>query len=490
MFLSMQRTVKPPTALIKDLGRRSRHTYQELSMSLADAITHYHSLLSPEVARESWAMLSEGMRARKLYFGERPLSSVLRPRLISASQYDLLQQGVGAVARAARKVAALGLDPGPSGAAVRDRLMLTAQEQALIDLHPGYADLSAHSRMDTFLTLDGELQFVEYNAESPAAIAYEDMLSEAFLEMPVLQEFAKVYPLRPLPARQRMVETLLSTWREAGAPGAEPCVAILDWPDLPTSTEFEMFHDYFAEHNLPAVICTPDDLRFRAGRLYAEIDGVTMLVTIVFKRLLTSEFLTHYGDAALDHPLTRAYAAGACVVVNNFRAKLLHKKSIFALLTDEQFQDEFSAEEREAVAKHIPWTRVLRPENSSYQGETIDLLEFTRSNRERLLLKPNDEYGGKGITIGWETSAAEWESAIAAALQSPFVVQERVTIAYEPYPTLVDGQVLIGQRLVDSDPFLFGSEVDGCLCRLSTVTLLNVTAGGGSTAPVFVIADQ
>jgi uncharacterized circularly permuted ATP-grasp superfamily protein len=456
-------------------------------MTLADAIDYYHGLLSPDTARESWATLSAEMRARKLYFGERPLSSVLRPRLISEAQYALLQHSVGAVARASRKVADIGLSPGPAGDAVRGQLMLTSHEQALIAMHPGYADPSAHSRMDTFLTLDGTLQFVEYNAESPAAIAYEDLLSQAFLEMPVMREFAHRYPMRPLPARQRMAETLLGAWREAGSPGGEPRIAILDWAGLPTATEFEMFRDFFAQQHLPALICTPDDLRFRDGRLLASIDGVETPITIVFKRVLTSEFLTHYGDEALDHPLTEAYAAGACVVVNSFRAKLLHKKSIFALLTDEQFHADFTPEERDAVTYHIPWTRVLRPGASHYQGDQIDLLEFTRANRDRLLLKPNDEYGGKGITIGWESSADEWDAAIKAGLQSPFVVQEKVTIAYEPYPTMVDGQVVIGQRLVDSDPFLFGSEVDGCLCRLSTVTLLNVTAGGGSTAPVFVI---
>lgn len=458
-------------------------------MALADAIAHYHGLLSPEMARNSWATLSGEMRARRLYFGERPLSNVLRPRLIGEAQYALLQRATGAVARAARRVAELGLTPGPAGQAVRGQLMLTPHEQALIDMHPGYADPSAHSRMDTFLTLDGALQFVEYNAESPAAIAYEDLLSQAFLEMPVMREFAKTYPLRPLPARQRMVEALLGAWREAGSPGGEPRVAILDWSGLPTASEFEMFRDYFAERGLPALICTPDDLRFREGRLLASLDGAETPVTIVFKRVLTSEFLVHYGDEALAHPLALAYAAGACVVVNSFRAKLLHKKSIFALLTDEQLQGDFTAEERDAVARHIPWTRVLRPGPSSYQGEAVDLLAFTRANRDRLLLKPNDEYGGKGITIGWESSADEWDAALTAALQSPFVVQERVTIAYEPYPALIDGQVVIGRRLVDSDPFLFGSEVDGCLCRLSTVTLLNVTAGGGSTVPVFVIGE-
>ena len=132
---------------------------------------------------------------------------------------------------------------------------------------------------------------------------------------------------------------------------------------------------------------------------------------------------------------------------------------------------------------------MVSPGSSSYQGQPIDLLEFARANQERLLLKPNDEYGGKGIVIGWETSAAEWATALKEALETPFVVQERVTIAYEDYPAMVDGQLHIGRRLVDSDPFLFGTEVAGCLTRLSTVTLLNVTAGGGSTVPTFVI-DQ
>ncbi len=457
-------------------------------MSLLTAIEYYHSLLTPEAATASWLRLSEEMRARRLYFGERPLATVLRPRLITGSQYALLQRAVGAVATAARKVTAAALDPGAEGEAVRQVLLLTPQEEELIARHPGYAEPSAHSRMDTFLTLDGaSLQFVEYNAESPAAIAYQDLLSEAFLATPVMQAFVQRYPVRSLPARQRLLETLLASWREAGAPGGEPVVAIVDWRGLPTATEFELFAAYFAGHGLRALICTPDDLRFRDGRLVAELDGAATPVTIVFKRVLTSELLTHYGAAALDHPLVQAYTAGACVVVNNFRAKLLHKKSLFALLSDERFHAPLDPGERAAVTAHVPWTRVVRPGETTYQGERVDLLAFARANRERLVLKPNDDYGGRGITIGWETDAAGWEAALQTALQSPFVLQERVVIAYEPYPALVDGQVVVSERLVDSDPFLFGTEVEGCLCRLSTMTLLNVTAGGGSTVPVFVL---
>jgi hypothetical protein len=67
----------------------------------------------------------------------------------------------------------------------------------------------------------------------------------------------------------------------------------------------------------------------------------------------------------------------------------------------------------------------------------------------------------------------------------------RATIAYEDFPRIDDqGKLDISQRLVDCDPFLFhGDSVGGCLTRLSTVTLLNVTAGGGSAAPAFLLTS-
>ncbi len=450
---------------------------------LEEAIAHYHELLDPETARATHQRLTEEQHARNLFFGDRPLVTVLRPRFISAPQYEQLRTACGLVVGAARRLALAMLDDHE----LRRDLELTPGEQALIAMHPGYDEPSAHSRMDTFLTLDGSsLQFVEYNAESPAAIAYQDGLSDVFVQLPAMQRFAERYAITSLPARHRLLETLLNAWRVYGGAGS-PTIAILDWKGLPTHSEFLLFQSYFHEHGLQALICSPDDLAFREGRLYAHSDGAQTPVDLVYKRVLTSEFLTRYGDEALDHPLVQAYAAGKVCMVNSFRAKLLHKKSIFALLTADELQDRFTAEERAAITRHVPWTRLVRAGASTYAGERIDLLEFARANQQRLLLKPNDEYGGKGIVIGWEVSPDEWTRGLHEALQSPFVVQERVEIAYEDYPSMVDGRVEIGRRLVDSDPFVFGTEVAGCLTRLSTVTLLNVTAGGGSTAPMFVI---
>jgi len=76
-------------------------------------------------------------------------------------------------------------------------------------------------------------------------------------------------------------------------------------------------------------------------------------------------------------------------------------------------------------------------------------------------------------------------------LQEQYVVQERIGIPSEPYPSYIDGRVQLIDRMLDTAPFVcHGDFMDGCLTRISTAALLNVTAGGGSTVPTFVVEKR
>ena len=100
-------------------------------------------------------------------------------------------------------------------------------------------------------------------------------------------------------------------------------------------------------------------------------------------------------------------------MVNPFRCKMLHKKASLAVLSDERNARLFDADEREAIAAHIPWTRVGR--GAADRLPTAPRSTWSRScaeHREQLVLKPNDDYGGKGIVLGWEVDDAEWEAAV------------------------------------------------------------------------------
>ena len=460
------------------------------------ALQHYHDLCTTgTLAQETWAMMQPAMRERKLYFGERPLCTVVRPLFHTEEDYAWL----GARTRLMLRVFGKASDAMLRDDAVRAQAFLTPEEEELVRLPTGYRTNIPTARLDSFFTRhasapgapDDErytLNFIEFNGESPASMGYSDVLAELFLETPLMQAFGERYNARMIEARPHAAAALLDIyyqWR--GNRSKLPDMAIVDWAGVPTTPEFHILAEYFREHaGFTATICTPDDMEFSNGQLYA----AGRPVDFAYKRVLTTELLARYG---LDHPIIHALRAGAVCVANPFTCKLLHKKSSFAVVSDERNAHLFTGEEQAAIRAHIPWTRIVEERTTfDSRGERIDLLPWSAQNRERLVLKPNDEYGGKGVLIGWEAEQAEWEAALQSALHEPSIVQERALIAYEDYPSVGEaGQVEFGRRLVDCDPFLFhGEGMQGCLVRLSSVTLLNVTAGGGSVVPLFVIAEK
>jgi len=60
-------------------------------------------------------------------------------------------------------------------------------------------------------------------------------------------------------------------------------------------------------------------------------------------------------------------------------------------------------------------------------------------------------------------------------------VQERVAAEKVVMPTFAN-KVVLEEMFVDFNPFLFQNEVEGALVRLSTSSIINVTAGGGQSA--------
>jgi len=217
------------------------------------------------------------------------------------------------------------------------------------------------------------------------------------------------------------------------------------------------------------------------GKLYAG----DYHIHLIYKRVLISELL-HKGG--LNHPVFQAVRDGAVCMVNPLRCKILYKKASFAVLSDENNAHLFTAAELDAIRAYIPWTRVVAERTTTFAFEPIDLVPFILKNRERLVLKPNDDYGGHGIVLGWTTDPATWERAVETALAQPYIVQERINVPTEPFPSFVDGRLEVADRMLDTAPFTwFGGYMDGCLTRISTAALLNVTAGGGSTVPTFLV---
>jgi hypothetical protein len=447
-----------------------------VTAALPDAIAAYHDLLTDEIAEASQAQLESQLRSRGLYFGDRPLCTVLRPRFLTPDQYRILQAGVDQVMRPFRTAYAAAL----ANATVRAQFALLDWEEQLLDCGPGFRDPSPASRLDAFFLEDG-LRFTEYNAETPAGSAYNDALSTVFYGLPVMREFLRIYDVRPLPARHGVLHVLLDAFRQWSGRQEPPRILILDWREVPTQSEFLLFREYFRSQGLECEIADPREVEYRGGKLWAG----DLHVTLVYKRVLLSELV---GREGMDHPVLRAVRDRAVCMVNPFQCKVLHKKTSLAVLSDERNTALFTAEEQRAIDAYVPWTRRVEERQSMFGRRVVDLIPFILEHRENLVLKPSDDYGGAGIVLGWEVDTAAWEQALRKALAEPYVVQERITVPWEPFPSLFDGSVQLQNRMLDTAPFIaYGEYADGCLTRLSSAALLNVTAGGGSTVPTFVV---
>lgn len=452
---------------------------------LKEAVAYYHSLLDDtELAEASRMMLDEGLESNKLIFGGRRLSPYLRPHFVTEDDWAMATSTCETVWGALEKVK----NEAVKNDTLLDELGVTPIERELVKIDPGYAQVSPTARLDSFLTEDS-YSYVELNGESPAGIAYADSASEIFQSLPVMKKFAERYNVRGFEGRPKMLEVLLSCYAEysvnKGIEKDDPVIAIVDLKDLPTVKEFELFKEYFEAAGYTSIICSPDQIEFDGEKLY--FGGVA--IDIVYKRLLVNEYLPIMEEqpALLD-----AYRAGAICMVNSFRGKLVHKKAIFAVLTDERYAYLFSDDELNVIHTHVPWTRKFSRRTTVYQGEEIDLVEWTRANSSKLVLKPNDDYGGHGIYIGWNSSPAEWEEAIKIGLENgDYLVQERVKTAKEMFPMVFDqlGKWDMVEQLVDLDPLLFNGVVGSAFTRLSLSELANVSSGGGMV-PTFIISEK
>jgi hypothetical protein len=449
---------------------------------LHDAVSRYHELLRDNsLAESSRAMLDEGLEESKLIFGGRRLSPYLRPHFVTEQDFGRIVLVCETVWSAIQKVK----DAAIHDDSIVSDLGVTEIERELISIDPGYQAVSPTARLDSFLT-EAAYSFVELNGESPAGIAYVDAAYDIFSRLPVMKRFGETYNVRPLYGRRYMLDVLLDSYEEflGRKPDTVPQIAIVDLKGMPTQKEFELFKEFFEREGYPSTICSPDELEFDNNRLRVG----DFQIDIVYKRLLVNEYLPimRESPALLD-----AYRAGAICMVNSFRSKLIHKKALFAVLTDLRRAALFTNEEQEAIRKHVPWTRLVRPGKTDYFGKEIDLLEYINANRDKLVLKPNDDYGGHGITIGWNSDEIRWEEALRSALvNGDYLAQERVPTARETFPALKDdGTIDFAEQLVDLDPLLFNGKVRSAFTRLSSTELANVSSGGGMV-PTFIISEK
>jgi hypothetical protein len=448
---------------------------------LGEAIARYHKLIESEPHRNlQWAAeLRDRMITAHLTVGGKPVCPFLRPHFLTRRRYDALVKAAEALLSAIDRIKQRAL----ANPALLSRMELLPAEKMLASIDPGYPYLTVTSLLDTHLD-NGSLRFVNYNADTAPGVAFGTALDELFYDCPPVKQFRRQYKLSRLGGTKHLVQSVLQAYKEFGGK-RKPRIGVLEFRQpfqASEPSEYLLLCELFRKEGCAAEIVSPDQLEYKGGVLRQD----NFAIDLVFRRVKVQEFLLRFD---LSHPLVRAYRERAVCMVNSFRSELAHKKAIFDLLTDETITVGFPAAERRAIRDYIPWTRVVTETKTTFEDKAIDLIEFILKNREKLVLKPNDDSGEEPAYQGWLTDNAGWERALRAATRRPYVVQERVEPTRVVFPVMFYGEMQMRELQVDVHPLAFLGRVHGCASWLS-----EPVSGGFSSiaglAPTYILESK
>lgn len=223
---------------------------------------------------------------------------------------------------------------------------------------------------------------------------------------------------------------------------------------------------------LSAALMAPQELELKGG----QVCWHGQPVSIIFMDFNTNVLLDLHRQHNLT-PLLQAVREGR--VVNPRGTEPINSKSMFEPITLPQHRNRFQAE---TIAR-TPWTRQFYPRRTEGpKGEAIaDLVEWTRTNWERLVLKPDRGYSGKGVSVGGVHH--DVDEKIDIALKSgDYIVQEKIPLYLwsEVIPEIDPSkQAIMATRYQTDFRCLFGDhELFGFVGRYGQVPT-NVGSGGG-----------
>ena len=443
---------------------------------LDEAISRYHRILESEPYRDlRWVKnLQDQMEARQLSAGGRLICPFLRPNFVTQKQYDNLVKTGESLISAVDRMLHLAL----ASPQLLSRMQLFPAEKMLAAIDPGYEVSEVSAQLDLQIQ-NGSLHVMQYNADALTGAAWSEGLSDLFYDCPPVKEFRRRYNLTRVGGKKPFLNALLKAYKMF-APAKKPNIAILEFRDPTGRSEYEIYRDYFRAEGYQTELVSPEQLEYRNGVLRSG----NFNIDLIYRRISAQEFLLRF---TLNHPLVQAYRDHKVCIVNSFRSELSHKKAMFALLTDEALVAKFPIAERKAIREHVPWTRVVKAGKTTGREEPIDdLIQYIRQNREKLVLRPNDEYSDLHSYIGYEHDEGSWSRAIREAERSPYVVQESVKPARTVFPLMNFGHLEFKEMQVDVQPQAFLGKVAGCSSYVSSSGSGGYSLAGGIT-PTFII---
>lgn len=304
-----------------------------------------------------------------------------------------------------------------------------------------------------------DFRLMELNIGSTVGGLDNAVLNRAVLAHPVLADFVAAHGLSYVDTMAELADMLKKEY--ATDSGRPPLFAAVDWPESFKTLEPQLRASaaVLGALGVEVVPCHLGQLEIGGGRV--RLDGRT--VDVVYRVFMIEDLLSPEAPALLD-PVLRAVERGDVAMFAPMDAELYGSKAALAMLSDEANRDRHGPAELASLDRLLPWTRMVRDEPVSVDGERVGLTDFAADQREELVLKPTMMHGGLGVVLGWQVDDAGWARAVRDASDGPYVLQRRIRAAPEPFPAPGGTEL----QLVNWGVFTVSRGFGGAIVRGST----------------------
>ncbi|MBN2010626.1 glutathionylspermidine synthase family protein [candidate division KSB1 bacterium] len=421
--------------------------------------------------RNVFGVLNEYLTTHNCTFRNAVMPTFSKPYFITPKQATTMQQIVTVMSQVLNKFILLYL----SDKNLQRILHFSQEEHYLFSIDPGYSTPLVISRMDAFMN-GYDIKFLEFNCDSPAGTGYADVMEDGFLKFLDAFPVHDKWRFRCFNRQEKLLGSLLHCYQEFcrdSTAAASPTIAIVDWEDVATLSEFNILKNYFEDRGYPTIITSPQKLAIKNDRLMANDTPID----IVYRRVITGELIQRTNEVA---DFIEAAKRKLVCIANPFRSYIVGNKKILALLIDPRFQHIYTREELNIINQCIPWTQILSDRKVTFNQFNVDLRTFIADNKDRLVLKPASSYGGKDVYIGNETDDTTWQRILRENIDSErWVVQEFVPIPEDIFPEISAERIHMKLKKVNVNPFALLGKYAGAITRISDNSVINVSAGGG-----------
>ncbi len=402
----------------------------------------------PEEFRRDYERVKEEVRDSSARYMGQTIDFLFQPMFLSSEDINWLE---GVISRLTdildKTVEEYRTDP-----RFREVFPFSKITEELILADPGYDNPYPMGRFDVFYDYDRGLQFCEFNTDGSAGMNEARVLQKVFSASKTISWLSEDYQVSYYAPMKNWIDVILENYREfSGGPEEPEKIAIVDFEEEGIASEFREFKRLFERQGYNTVIRDPRELKYDGSNL---LDGSDR-IDLVYRRATTKKMVDRHEEI---EDFLSAYKDQSVCVVGGFTSQIVHNKSLFAILQEEEYTGYLDDEEKKFVKEHFPLSRIFKNGDRELRNRLI-------GEQGKFLLKPFDKFAGHGVHVGDDFGPTEWEEKVAEVQGENYIAQEFCDVPEKDFLHVRDREMSFEKFGYLIGMFLYNQNLSGLYTR-------------------------